>query len=706
MNTTKSVFFSALCLPLVLLLCSSDVSKAPVDDRYDRILHTVGQLLEQGHYSPQALNDQFSDKIYKTYLKELDPEKVIFQQADLKEFSKYNTLIDDEIRQTPVEFFYKVNERYKQRLNEIKTNLPNLAKKAFDFNEADSIVTDYDKRTFANNAKAQQEQWQKKVKFMALEKFIDLQDQREKATAETPKETDAALEAQAREFAKTTMDKSLDRLINKTSDDDRFSMFVTTITNTMDPHTDFFMPVEKRSWDERLSGKFYGIGAVIGEENGYLKIATVSQGGPAWKTTEVNDGDLILKIGEGDKAPVDVAGYDIPDGVKLIRGDKGTTVKLTLKKVDGTIKVVPIVREELKLEETFAKSSIIKDGNQKTGYIYLPKFYTPMGDEGGRSCAADVAKEVMKLQAENVDGIVIDLRDNGGGSLYEVVQMVGLFIPDGPVVQVKNGDGRSSFLPDEDNGKVLYSGPLVVMVNEFSASASEIFAAAIQDYQRGIIVGSTSTYGKGTVQRPIPLSRLTRDENTDLGTVHLTIQKYYRINGASTQLKGVVPDLVLPGYYEAYKFREKDNKTALAWDEIKKLSYKPWAKTPNMDVLRQRFHNRIDSTGLVQKVEQNSAWLSAQQDAPLDLNLQKYKEKEKAVGAKAKQARELFVMNKEMDVARVGEDPNASGTSAAFNTRWVNFLKKDRYLYEATKVVGDVLELTGGKSPLSMKNDR
>lgn len=701
MNTSKSFFFTALCLPIVLFLFSSDAPKAPVDDRYDRILHTVGQLLEQGHYSPQAFNDQFSAKIYSKYLKELDPEKVIFLQSDLKEFSKYNTLIDDEIRQTPVEFFYKVNERYKQRLNEIKTSVPNLAKKAFDFSEADSIVTDYDKRVYASNTKGQQEQWQKKMKFIALEKFIDLQDQRDKATGDTPKENDAALETQAREFAKTTLDKSLDRLINKTSDDDRFSIFVTAITNEMDPHTDFFMPVEKRSWDERLSGKFYGIGAIIGEQNGYLQISSVSQGGPAWKTTEVNDGDLILKIGEGDKAPVDVIGYDIPDGVKLIRGDKGTTVKLTLKKADGTIKVVPIVREELKLEETFAKSCTIKDGDQTTGYIYLPKFYTPMGDEGGRSCAQDVAKEVMKLQAENVDGIVIDLRDNGGGSLYEVVQMVGLFIPDGPVVQVKNGDGRSSFLPDEDNGKVLYSGPLVVMVNEFSASASEIFAAAIQDYQRGLIVGSSSTYGKGTVQRPIPLSRLTRDEGTDLGTVHLTIQKYYRINGASVQLKGVIPDLMLPGYYEAYKFREKDNTSALPWDEIRKLSYKTWNKNLYLDQVSQRFHQRLDSTGLVQKVQQNSAWLAAQQDAALDLNMAKYKEKEKVVNARAKQARELFVMKKEMDVARVGQEPSASATSVDFNTRWVNFLKKDRYLYEATQIVEDMAEL-GGK-PLSMK---
>jgi carboxyl-terminal processing protease len=689
----------------VLLLCSSDVQKRPFDERYDRILHTVGQLLAQGHYSPQAINDQFSAKIYSAYLKQMDPEKAILLQADIKELQAYQTLIDDEIQRTPVDFFYKFNTRYKQRLTEIKASLPKLTEKPFDFTKHDSLVTEYDKRTFASNAKTQQDYWQQKLKFVALEKLIDLQEQRDKASAETPKETDVQLEVRAREFARTTLDKSLDRFLNKTSDDDRFSVFVTTITNMMDPHTDFFMPVEKRSWDEKLSGKFYGIGALIGETNGYLQISSVSPGGPAWKTGEVNDGDFILKIAEGDKEPVDVMGYDIPDGVKLIRGDKGTTVKLTLKKTDGTVKVVSIVREELKLEETFAKGCLIKDGGQKTGYIYLPKFYTPMGDEGGRSCAADLAAEITKLQAENIEGLIIDLRDNGGGSLYEVVQMVGLFIPSGPVVQVKNGDGRVSFLPDEDNGRVHYSGPLVVMVNEFSASASEIFAAAIQDYKRGLIVGSSSTYGKGTVQRPIPLSRLTKEEDTDLGTVHLTIQKYYRVNGSSTQLKGVEPDLVLPGYYENYKIREKDNKSALAWDEIRKLSYTTWSKAANLDQLRQRFQQRMDSTNVLSKIRENSAWLAAQQDAALDLNLNAYKEREKLVNERAKQARALLVLSHEMDVTRIGAETaaNTSPSTASYNTRWLNYLKKDRYLYEANRVVADMIEGLN-KAPVTMKN--
>jgi carboxyl-terminal processing protease len=703
MNMKKNAFFAALCLPIVLLLITKPFHKAPLDDRYDRILHIVGQMLKQGHYSPKNLDNQFSEKIHQTFLKELDEEKSLFLQGDIDDFKPFQQSIDEEIDHAPVDFFYKVNERYKLRLGEIKGRLANLSKIPFDFSKKDSLVTEFELRNYPKNAKVQDEFWTKKLKFIALEKFVDLQEQKEKSKTDSLQLTDAQMEQKAREFALTTMDKSLDRMLNKTSDDDRFSMFVTTITNLMDPHTDFFMPVEKRAWNEKLSGKFYGIGALIGQENGYLQISSVSPGGPAWKTGDVNDGDLIMKIGEGDKAPVDVAGFDIPDGVKLIRGDRGTTVKLTLKKADGTLKVVAIEREELKLEETFAKSCIISNGERKTGYLFLPKFYTPMGDDGGRSCADDVAAELVKLKAAGVDGIVMDLRNNGGGSLYEVVKMAGLFVPSGPMVQVRDGDGKVSPLFDRDEGNVVYEGPLVVMVNEFSASASEIFAAAIQDYKRGVIVGSSS-YGKGTVQRPIALSRLTGQPDVDLGTVHLTIQKYYRINGSSTQLKGVIPDLVLPGSYENYKVREKDNESALVWDEIKKQGYATWNKAPDLNFISQRFKTRVDSTGYLSKIQANTAWLAAQRETALELNIERFKAKDKAINERAKATRELFQLSKEMNVQRLGEDKDASPSSASYNTRWVNSLKKDRYLYEASRVVDDINESLS-KSPVSMKKD-
>jgi carboxyl-terminal processing protease len=693
MNITQKLFFFVFCISGLVLLSSSKPQQSLVDERYDNILHNVGQLLVQEHYSPQNVNDQFSEKIVAAYLKQLDPEKIIFLQSDIKAFNKFDHSIDEEIKGAPVAFFYEVNGKYKERLNQIKGSCANLLANPFQFQEQDSIVTNYDKMNYPANAQMQLKQWGRKMKFFTLEKLVDLQEDQDRIKSDTiVKATDAELEIKARAFAKTTMEKSLDRLLNKTTDDDRFSMFVSTITNLMDPHTDFFMPVEKRAWDEKLSGKFYGIGALIGEENGYVKIASVSQGGPAWKTTEVNDGDLILKIAEGDNPPVDVAGYDIPDAIKLIRGSKGSTVKMTLKKADGTVKTVAIVREELKLEETFAKSSILQEGDQKTGYIYLPKFYMPIGDGEGRSCAADVAAELVKLQKEKVDGIILDLRDNGGGSLYEAVKMVGLFIPDGPVVQIKNSDGRTNFLSDQDNGAITYSGPLVVMVNEFSASASEIFAAAIQDYKRGIIIGSTATYGKGTVQRPIPLS--SNFDPVNLGTVHLTMQKYYRINGASTQLKGVEADIQLPGYYEQYKLKEKDNPSALVWDEIRQLYFKPWNKQPDLNLLRQRFQKR-DSSGVMGKIKFNTSWLAQQNEMSDQLNINKYKEKMLAQRAKATQTREMMQLSKPMTILKPGEANTPAEATADANNRWLNYLKKDRYLYEANLVLNDMLQGNG-----------
>ncbi|MES2796753.1 MAG: carboxy terminal-processing peptidase, partial [Bacteroidota bacterium] len=683
----KSIFYLFVLAGIFFVTTASTPPNNLDEDRNNKILHTIGIILKQVHYKPQVLNDEFSEKIFNEFIKSMDREKNIFLETDIKELKKYSSKIDDEIIGAPIEFFYVANDIYKKRLEYARDKHLPLLEKPFSFSDKDSIITVYEQRNFPKNEKEQTKLWAKELKFRTLEKFVELQNQRENSKVDSIiNKTDKDLELQARNSTKTIMAKSFDRMIRKTSDNDRFSLFVNTITNLMDPHTDYFAPIEKRAWDEGITGKFYGIGAQIGQENGYVKIAVVSQGGPAWKSGEVNDGDLILKIGEGNNDPVDVAGYDIQDAVKLIRGNKGTTVSLTLKKVDGTVKVVQIVREELKLEETFTKSAVIQEGSKKTGYIYLPKFYTSFGDPTGRSCYEDVATELLKLQQEKVDGVVIDLRNNGGGSLQEVVNMVGLFIPDGPVVQVVDSKGKANFLSDRDNGKVLYDGPLVVMINEFSASASEIFAAAIQDYNRGIIVGSSSTYGKGTVQRPIPLSRNSAEE---FGSIHLTIQKYYRINGASVQLKGVEPDIVMPGYYEFFKVKEKDNPSALPWDEVGKLTFKRWDKLPKIDFLKNEFQKRNDSTQVFSKIYESSVWIAKQNDAPDYLNIEKYNLLEKQKKEVVTKTRDLLKLKTDMDIKVL--DPvtkdSVSTTIKESNTRFLNFLKNDFYLHEAFNVL-------------------
>ncbi len=700
-NIRKSVVYS-ICIAVLLLVSSGNTFKTnEEEDRYNKILHSVGYILKAGHYSPQQINDAFSEKVFNYFIKAIDPEKIIFLEKDINSLKNYYHGLDEEIKGAPVEFFYKANDIYKERLTTVKEKYEAYLEKPIQFVENDSIITVYDQRKYANSEKNQLKLWQKKMKYLTLGKYIDLQDQREKSKVDSIKsKTDKELELQARNFTKKVMGKSFDKLLRKSIDDDRYSLFINAITNEMDPHTDYFMPVAKRAWNEDITGKFYGIGALIGEENGYVKISNVSQGGPAWKTGEVNDGDFILKIGEGANEPIDVAGYDIQEAIKLIRGNKGTTVTIHFKKADGTIKIVPIVREELKLEETFAKSAVIQEGDKKTGYIYLPKFYTTFGDENGRSCFQDVADELVKLQKEDIDGIVIDLRNNGGGSLQEVVNMVGLFIPDGPVVQVKNGDGKSTFLSDTDGGKVVYAGPLVVMVNEFSASASEIFAAAIQDYKRGIIVGSASSYGKGTVQRPLQVNR----SMPELGSIHLTIQKYYRINGSSVQLKGVEPDLMLPGYYEYFKVKEKNQTSALAWDETNKLAFNTWSQQPDYLYVSNKFRQR-DSLGTFRKIKENTIWLANESESPDYLNAKEYTNHEKLVKEKATQTREMLKLTSDLKIKILEkESTKADSIAISRNTRFIGFLKKDFYLKEATNIVAD-MNFNVGLTKLNKKLD-
>jgi len=408
----------------------------------------------------------------------------------------------------------------------------------------------------------------------------------------------------------------------KFTDDDKFNVFVNAITTTMDPHSEFFPPVDKRYFDEEMSGRFYGIGASLQYEDGNIKVASILTGSPAWKSGELQPGDIIQKVAQGKEEPTDLTGYVVTDAVKIIRGKKGTEVRLTVKKADGTVKIISLVRDEIVQDETFARSAVVKSGNDKIGYIFLPEFYADFDNPNGARSYIDVAKEVMKLKEQKVDGIVIDLRNNGGGSLYDVVQMAGLFIEDGPIVQVKDRDNTPSVLKDKDRS-VLYSGPLAVMVNEFSASASEIFAAAIQDYGRGVIIGSTSTYGKGTVQRNIGLDpeKGFSMSNSELGTVKLTLQKFYRINGGSTQLKGVSSDIVLPDQLEDLKLREKDDPDALPWDEINKSPYANWNAGYDLKVIQQLSNQRVESDPAFKVIKENTEWLAEQNEKGSSLKL-------------------------------------------------------------------------------------
>ncbi|MBC8112314.1 MAG: PDZ domain-containing protein, partial [Verrucomicrobia bacterium] len=395
-------------------------------NKYEEILKLVGEMLAQAHFSPQGINDDFSKKIFTKYADDLDPEKNMFLQSDITALQKkYETKIDEEIKGAPVEFFLAAGKIFNTRMEEAAAICTDLLSKPFDFTIDEEVMLDGDKLGYAGNAAEIKERWRKKIKFLTLERYVDLLDIRGKNKGKEGfvVKSDTELEKDARDKVKKITDRLFERFRFKFSDDDKFNLFVNAITNTMDPHTEFFPPVDKRYFDEEMSGRFFGIGAQLQYDEGNIKISSIVAGTPAWKSGELKPGDLIQKVGQGKEEPVDLTGFLVTDAVKLIRGKKGTEVTLTVKKADGSLKVVSLTRDEIVQDETFARSAVVKSGNAKIGYIFLPEFYADFENANGNRSYIDVQKEVVKLKEQAVDGIVIDLRNNGGGSLYDVVQM-------------------------------------------------------------------------------------------------------------------------------------------------------------------------------------------------------------------------------------------------------------------------------------------
>lgn len=710
-------------LPIVILMIvaasflafktmGTGTRNAAPPSKYEQILRLIGEIFTQAHYSPQKIDDAFSQKVFKKFMGDLDAEKNMFLQSDLDKLKKFQTTIDDEIKGAPVEFFLAAGKIFTTRMEEASLIYNELLEKPFDFSVDENVSFDTDKMDFVKTVAERKDRWRKKIKYQVLERYSDLLDIREKNKGKEGfiVKTDAELEKEAREKVKRTMDRIFERYRFKFSDDDKFNVFVNSITTTMDPHSEFFPPVDKRYFDEEMSGRFYGIGASLQYDDGNIKISSILSGSPAWKSGEIQAGDLVLKVAQGKEEPVELTGFIVTDAVKLIRGKKGTEVRLTLKKQDGTIKVVTLIRDEIVQDETFARSAIVKEGGSRIGYIFLPEFYADFDRPNGNRSYIDVQKEVIKLKEEKVDGIVIDLRNNGGGSLYDVVQMAGLFIDEGPIVQVKDREDQANVLKDKDK-TVLYTGPLAVMVNEFSASASEIFAAAIQDYGRGVVIGSTSTYGKGTVQRNIGLDPETgfSMSNAELGTVKLTLQKFYRINGGSTQLKGVYSDIVLPDNLEYLKVREKDNADALSWDEISKSTYKNWNPGYSLETIKQFSNQRLENDPTFKLIKESTEWLSRQNDKEYSLKLDKYKAEQTQLRATIKQLESLLKLKGEINVTALPAETNRWSEDKAKQDRfnqWLKNLQKDIYLDQAIKVMNDMIgqqNLVKGKSEEPVK---
>lgn len=672
--------------------------------RQQQLLVGLGMIIEQRHYSPKKIDDAFSKEIFDKFLASLDAEKDIFLKSDIADLSSFQTSIDDEIHgRVAMGFYPAAIQIFQKRIEALKPLYKSILSKPFDFTKDQIYQPVSDSLDYPADEAAAKTAWNQRLKYRTLVTYNDLLSQKEKAkpTDSLAKKSNEQLEKEARATVLSYYDRYFDKRFNEKSFNAtaQFSLFVNTITHEMDPHSDYMAPLDQREFNEEMSNRFYGIGALLQEKQGQISIESVIVGGAAWKSKKLNVGDIILKVATGDEGPlVDLGGYEVTEAVKLIRGAKGSVVRLTIKKAsDGSVETVKLIREEVKIEQAAAKSLIINEGQSKIGYLSLPQFYADFQDDKGARSAIDVATELKKLKAENIKGLIIDLRYNPGGSLADVNKMIGYFVKSGPAVQVKNRNDRSQQLMDNnDSDAVLYDGPLVVMVNEFSASASEIFAAAMQDYHRAIIVGSTSTYGKGTVQTQLPLGKPNANGMPEFGGLKLTVEKFYRINGGSTQLKGVSSDIVMPDLLESVKAREKDNTTALPWDKIDPATYSLWQPTYNADSIVSKAYARINLNPVFKAIQNTNTWMDANENRPISLNLKTYKADQAKIrkmfdrddkGVELKEPLELTVLKPDYDTYFKNPDK----TKADWYTKWKADVSKDVYIKETAKIVTDMI---------------
>ncbi len=688
------------------------------DDKDKMLIELLSFVLEKGHFSPIELNDNFSKKAYASYIESLDPTKRYFIQSDINEFQKFENSMDDMIRSKDLSFFDLTYKRLMLRMNESKAIYSDILSKPLNLNDEETIDVDYEKLPYAASKADLVTRWRKQLEFAVLSDITDKEDiqkaldpdkinpevfEKKETVKSTPKSFET-LEATARKTTESNLNNNFSFIAELTRED-WFSIYINAIVTQYDPHTYYFSPEDKEKFDVSMSGKFEGIGARLQKKNEGIEVSELISGGPAWRGKLLEQGDVIIKVGQGNEEPIDIAGMRLDDVIKKIKGPKGTLVKLTVKKVDGTVKVVPIVRDEVETEETFAKSTVVNKDGKLFGVIYLPKFYQSFENKSQRDAFKDVAQEVERLKAMNVSGIVMDLRDNGGGSLETVVKMTGLFIDKGPVVQVKPANGRAQVLPDSDP-KVQWDGPLVVMINNYSASASEIFAAAIQDYKRGIVVGSKQSYGKGTVQNVFELNEFVRgNQYGDLGALKTTTQKFYRVNGGSTQLEGVKSDIVMPDRFSFMETGEKDEKSALPWDKIEPADYTPL--NVSFDKVIASSKNRIASNESFNLITENAKWINdRKEDNTISLNYTSYKKELADIEAQTKKFKDIEKFKNNLTFTSLPYELELMAKDELLKEkrdRWHAELVKDVYMTETLNVIND---LTSKNSSTALVKDK
>ena len=700
-------------------------------EREAMILTGVMKFMDQVHYNPKMINDELSVVIFDKYIEALDSRKRFLTQEEVDELAQFRDKIDDQIKIKTFEMFEMSNELIEKGIQRGQRIYESIDVSALDLTSNDKVNLDYENRERPKNEKALKKYWEQLITYDIISKVeskIDKQVQKLQAMMLVPPAVDTAavnsekepyveknrneLIAEAIEDHTKNYKKWFKRL-NKQRRSDRFEQYLNAVTHQSDPHTTYFNPKKRDDFNINMGGKLEGIGARLQADDDFIKIVSIVPGGPIWKTKKAEADDLIIAIQqEGEDEVLNLYGMRLDDVVSKIRGKKGTVITLTLRKKDGSEILLAIERDEVITEETLAKSLIInKVGSiENIGYIKLPKFYSSFEKKGGNSCAKDVASEIEKLKTVNVNGIILDLRNNTGGSLNDVVEMSGLFIKEGPIVQVKPRT-RDAYVHRDKNPDVLYDGPLMILVNKYSASASEIIAAAMQDYKRAVIVGSTSTYGKGTVQRFYDLDRAFKgaEDYKPLGSLKMTTQKFFRVNGGSTQLIGVTPDIVLPDNYQYMDVGEKEYDHAIKWTEIDPVEYsQDVALLDHIDEVAATSKKRVDKNDKFTKVLANAERIKKYRDnSTYSLNIDQFIKEMDQREEDSEEFKDLYdtdiaslkISNLEVDMDNINFDES----KRARNQDWLDGMKKDFYLEEALSIMKDMIRLEDSFASIEQK---
>ena len=694
-----------LFIPLTSLVFCFNSPKND-DEKMSTIMVSVKNTLSYLHYSPKTINDAYSKDVYKHYFEMVDSSKRYFLQSDMDEFAKHETKLDDYLNQGDLTFYKLTVDRLYQRVDQIDKITQDILSKPINLNEDETLILEPKIKKNAKNQAELSQEWKKYIKYNILQEMESLTAKEElqkekkdsvqkfnlkdtiKLEILTPEAKRIKATAEVKDLVTDTF-----RRFKKRNKMDWFTVYMNAYTEVFDPHTNYYSPKNKEDFDTQFTGKVIGIGAIIQEKRGYLYLGALTIGAPAWKSKQLSEGDKILKVrSKPNLDAVNVVGMLSDEAVRLIRGEKGTKVTLTVEKKDKSIKEVTMIREEVAIEDTFARSIIINSADgKKYGLINLPSFNADFENAKGRNASDDIKNELLKLKPQNVDGIILDLRNNGGGSLTEVGDIMGLFMNAGPYVQVKDGNGKVQTLKNKTNAP-LWTGPLIIMQNELSASASEILAGAMQDYGRAVTIGSPQSFGKGTVQTFVDLNRFL-NTNDDFGSLKLTIQKFYRITGESTQRKGIESDIKMKDFYTYAEIGERYDDYALAWDKIPAAPYQA-VNYFSVQALQKGIEARLQNNKNYQLIQESAQWKEKlDKEETISLEQSKFNAVMQARKAKKKKFKGLDKFNNGLKFTLNPDEAIREKTDEPFTKKtenWTKNLQRDLYLQEAVNVVAQM----------------